>query len=199
MHNYHYGNLHFALSSYCQLPGYSYGTRYSSEGNYVLPNTHTNRDQTSIKYAGPKAWYDVPNEFKEVAFRKPFSKKMKEHLVNIIVSKSEGKPLITYRKFNNDNNLEDLAALAEIFYHSDDEDDEFLGFDVCNLRAIFNDDDNDQDEEFFGFNVCNLRAIFNDDDSDQGEFLGFDVHPSLETLFDSGNESEGEFLGFPHH
>ena len=171
MHNLHYGNLPFALSCYCQHPQHGLGTRHLTDLNYFLPFFRTNRGQTSIKFSGPKAWADVPREFKETVFTKPFSKKMKEHLVNILVKKSEGKPLITYRKTNNKINLD---GLAEIFHHSYNESFDFQGFNVpSNFEAIFN-SDSESDEDFLGFNVpSNLEALF-DSDSEPGEdFLGF--------------------------
>ena len=116
---------------------------------------------------------------------------MKEYLVNILVSKSEGKALSSYRKMSRSkNNLEDLA---EIFYDSDDENIEFLGFNVCNLQAIFNEDD-DLDE-FLGFNICNLKGLFDEDD-ELDNFPGFDVPPRLEILFNSDDELEEDFPGF---
>ena len=52
---------------YCQQPEHRYATRYKTAGNYVLPNSKTNRGQCSIKFTGPKAWAKVPNEYKEIA------------------------------------------------------------------------------------------------------------------------------------
>ena len=83
MHCLHYKNLPFTLKNYCHQPEHRYPTRYKTSGNYVLPNSKTNRGQCSIKYTGPKAWARVPDELKEIAFRKPFSRKFKEHLLKI--------------------------------------------------------------------------------------------------------------------
>ena len=66
MHSLHYNNLPFALNSYCQQPVHRYGTRYRTSNNYVLPCSTTNRSQCSIKFAGPKAWAEVPNEVKGI-------------------------------------------------------------------------------------------------------------------------------------
>ena len=81
MHNLHYKNLPFALSVYCQQPEHRYSTRYMTSHNYVLPRATTNRGQKSIKFAGPKVWAEIPKHLKEVAFRKPFSRKLKEHIL----------------------------------------------------------------------------------------------------------------------
>ena len=79
-----YNNLPFVFSSYCHKPLHEYATRYKTQQNYVLPCPTTNRGQRSIKFAGPKAWVEVPKQLKEIAFRKPFSKKLKEHILTTI-------------------------------------------------------------------------------------------------------------------
>ena len=84
MHSIHYNNLPFALQMYCEQPEHRYSTRYKTSGNYVLPKSITNRGQRSIKYTGPKAWAEVPILLKEIAFRKPFSKKIKEFILGTI-------------------------------------------------------------------------------------------------------------------
>ena len=81
MHSLHYKTLPFALSAYCHQPQHGYATRYRTSKNYTLPPVSTNRGQKSIKFLGPKAWAEVPNELKEIAFRKPFAKKMKDHIL----------------------------------------------------------------------------------------------------------------------
>ena len=81
MHCFHYKKLPLALMKYCQQPEHRYSTRYKTSGNYILPISKTNRGQCSIKFSGPKAWAKVPNEYKDIAFRKPFSKKFKSHIL----------------------------------------------------------------------------------------------------------------------
>ena len=148
MHNLHYKNLPFALSTYCNQPTHRYPTRYVTSNNYVLPCVKTNRGQGSIKYTGPKAWAEVPDEFKEIAFRKPFSKKYKEHLLSISyvempagISNNEsaienigleGLQLIFATNDENDDILEpetnsSFSVLEEIFL-AESSDEEFLGF-----------------------------------------------------------------------
>ena len=78
MHGMFYNNLPFALRSYCSFPMQKQNTRYHFNKNFTLPLVKTVRGQTSIKYCGPKAWARVPLNIKEIAFRKPFSKNMKE-------------------------------------------------------------------------------------------------------------------------
>ena len=81
MHSLHYKNLPYMLSSYCLPIAHSYSTRYASNLNYRTPQIRTKRGQSSIKYAGPVVWSQVPKDTKEIAYRKPFSKKMKSHLL----------------------------------------------------------------------------------------------------------------------
>ena len=117
MHNLHYDNLPFALSSYCSKPTHSYATRYATSGNYVLPCTKTNRGQGSIKYTGPKAWAKVPNALKEVAFRKPFSKKCKEHLLSISFVEM---PAVRSPRHNDSNENIGLEELRLLFAMEDE-------------------------------------------------------------------------------
>ena len=75
MHGLHYNSLPYTFGTYCKQPEHRYPTRYATSGNYVLPLSSTNRGQSSIKYTGPKAWAETPKNIKDIAFRKPFSKK----------------------------------------------------------------------------------------------------------------------------
>ena len=101
MHNFHYKKLPHALSSYCQQPPHTRQTRYRIELNYYVPPVTTIRGQKSIKYAGPKAWLEVPKELKDIAFRKPCSKKMKAHIQNALLEANKDLPQTTF-------NLSDL-------------------------------------------------------------------------------------------
>ena len=84
MHGLHYNSLPYTFGTYCKQPEHRYPTRYATSGNYVLPLSSTNRGQSSIKYTGPKAWAETPKNIKDIAFKKPFSNKLKEHILNII-------------------------------------------------------------------------------------------------------------------
>ena len=146
MHCLHYNNLPYALKDYCRQPEHRYPTRYKTSVNYIVPNSNTNRGQCSIKYSGPKAWAKVPIELKEIAFRKPFSKKYKEHLLKISYVEMPKKRM---RKKPNstENHLNELTAL----FDSDDDDEvDFPGFDILeniNLTLIFQEESDT--EEFF--------------------------------------------------
>ena len=120
MHSIHYNSLPFALQSYCEQPEHRYLTRYKTAGNYVLPKSTTNRGQGSIKYTGPKAWVEVPLILKDIAFRKPFSKKLKEYILGTIYV--DMPPKITPAS----GTTLDISLSA--LFASDDEEGEFFGF-----------------------------------------------------------------------
>ena len=147
MHSLHYKNLPVALSFYCHQPTHNYSTRYATSSNYVLPHCTTNRGQNSIKFTGPKVWAEVPLYLKDVAFRKPFSKKLKEHILNLTF---EELPIETSRprRENDHTNLEELRILFE----TDDSDEVFEGFDIP-LEIIFLSDDENDNFEGFGVSL----------------------------------------------
>ena len=177
MHSLHHRNLPFTLSAYCRQPEHRYSTRYKSSGNYVLPCPTTNRSQRSIKFSGPKAWSEVPTFLKEIAFRKPFSKRHKENILKQIHVDMPPK-----RRKNPENDAHDLFDL-NLLFETDDENEEFFGFNVTienndmlsDVRQIFTTSSSD-DEDFHGFSNTarnsNLNYIFLDDSNDS-EFFGF--------------------------
>ena len=169
MHNLHYKNLPFTLGVYCHQPEHSHATRYATSMNYVLPHVSTNRSKGSIKFSGPKAWADLPTHLKEIAFRKPFSKKTKDHiLTNIYVELPESNSFL-------DMGESAYNELAELF--QTDDESEFYGFDAS---------ENVSQPE--------LSELFLTD-NDESDFDGFDTTPDLDTLFLSENETE-DFMGF---
>ena len=172
MHCLHYKKLPSVLIGYCQPPVHRYSTRYKTSRNYVLPNSITNRGQSSIKFSGPKAWAEVPNDHKEIAFRKPFSKKLKEYIL-----KTTFVDLPQKRSKNNKKDTEENLDSLRVLFESESEEDEFHGFDNNenndSLRALFQSDD--EENTFFGFdttNSNNLTLIFQED-SDGEDFFGF--------------------------
>ena len=179
MHSLHIKSLPFTLSFYCHLPEHRYSTRYKTSNNYVLPCPTTNRSQRSIKFSGPKAWADIPNKFKELAFRKPFSKQLKEHILQTIFV-----DMPPIRNFNSRNNNEiDLFDLATLF-ETDDENNEFLGFDTAeeNERNALTELDllfatsGDGEDEFYGFSDNSLNSDLNflfTNESNDSDFHGF--------------------------
>ena len=172
MHSFHYGTLPHTLSSYCQRPEHNQATRYNTNLNYCIPYITTIRGQSSIKFVGPKAWKEVPKIIKDIAFRKPFSQKMKEHILSDQMEMNKNLPMNSF-------NLRDFYGNTE-------------GDNYTDLWSIFNSDD--ENTEFHGFDVCNLDKIFEDTFDEDYDFLGFDVE-SIEHLF-TESENEDEFYGF---
>ena len=174
MHSLHYKYLPFVFGDYCQQPAHRYSTRYTTSGNYIIPHSVTNRGQGSIKYTGPKAWAEVPNKFKDIAFRKPFSKKFKDHILNMIHVELPPKPT---RKIEN----KEMECLDLNILFSNDEEGEFFGFENPVVKNYNSRDD--------------LNVIFATDNIEE-EFYGFDVSNNLELLFLTDDSAEEEFLGF---
>ena len=177
MHSLHYKSLPFVLSTYCKQPEHRYLTRYRSASNYVLPCPTTNRSQRSMKFSGPKAWSEVPRHLKEIAFRKPFSKKHKEYILQQI--HVDLPPKRTSKIVNETNEVLDLNLLFE----TNDENEEFFGFDVPvgNVSTTFSDlvqifNTSSSDDNFVGFSNTprnsDLNSLFMDDSNDN-EFFGF--------------------------
>ena len=172
MHSHHYKNLPFVLSAYCEQPKHQYSTRYKTSKNYVIPISFTNRGQNSIKYTGPEAWVNVPVHIKEIAFRKPFSKKLKEHILSLIYVEMPPK---SARSMN--SNITTTAYDNELrtLFESSDDDGDFLGFSNIsqNLTTLL-DLDNEEISQGLGNaeNDLDLAEIFLNESSDD-DFLGF--------------------------
>ena len=183
MHSHHYKNLPYMLSSYCLPVAHSIPTRYAENLNYRIPLFTTNRGQKSIKYLGPKVWSQIPKDIKELAYRKPFSRKMKSYLLRILSEKSQYLPIRTETP-PWQIQIEEPNDLETIFNTTSNET--FLGFDLS-LRHIFNTTTN---ETFLGFDLS-LRDIFNTTSNET--FLGFDL--SLRDIFQNDSD-QFEFRGF---
>ena len=174
MHSFHYKNLPYVFETFCKQPEHRYPTRYATSKNYTLPKTVTNRGQSSIKYAGPKAWAEVPAETKEIAFRKPFSAKLKEHILDTIYEDLPPRKT-TLTLENSDMNF-DLQTLF-----STEDEGEFLGFENPNenLTTPINGPGsrfapNDEEYEFVSLETsANLSSIFVSENSLNGTFFGF--------------------------
>ncbi len=129
------------LSSYCLLVAHSISTRYASNINYMIPRVQTNRGQNSIKYSGPKVWSQIPIDNKLIAFKKPFSKNMKSHLLRMVEEKSRNLP-ITYWKQTTDDELQNI-------FESTGNESTFYGFDFLSLTFLFESDS--ENSTFLGF------------------------------------------------
>ena len=168
MHSLHYKNLPFMLSSYCLPVTHTISTRYATNLNYIIPLFNTNRGQKSIKYSGPKVWSVIPKDIKELAYRKPFSRKVKAYLLEILAEKSRNLPIQS----------ETPPWLIQ-------------NNDLTNLHNIFN---VTNDEMFYGFDLS-LTEIFANESANR-TFHGFDVSINLTYLFGYDSENSN-FLGFP--
>ena len=185
MHSLHYKSLPFALSVYCHQPQHSYGTRYTTSKNYTLPPVSTNRGKKSIKFSGPKAWAEVSKELKEIAFRKPFAKKLKAHILTSTYVETPSESNAVYD--SNEVRYRELEAL----FQSVDEESDFEGFNYTDLETLFQSDDDESD--FEGFDSSGFGALFQSNTNKFG-FVGFNFS-DLEALFTSDSENE-DFLGF---
>ena len=170
MHNLHYKKLPHALSSYCQAVEHAQSTRYRSELNYYVPSTTTVRGQKSIKYSGPIAWRDVPKTMKDIAFRKPFTKKMKQHILDGLLEANKNLPASTFNLNDilNSNSFEDtnFDELQDIF-DCTDENITFNGFELSGLDIFSNGSHNSIDSE----SIHNLSSILvSENENDQHAF-----------------------------
>ena len=176
MHCLHYKNLPSTFGTYCERPEHRYSTRYVTSNSYVLPQSTTNRSQLSIKYAGPKAWAEVPKQYKDIAFKKPFTKKFKGHILdNIFVE-------LPPKKRASNNKVEELDLDLKTLF-STEEEGEFLGFE--NFATSENSNYNE------------LRALFSTDNIEE-EFHGFEASADLEQFFlsDKSCDDDEVFIGF---
>ena len=106
---------------------------------------------------------------KEIAFRKPFSKKLKKHILDTTFVELPMRPILSLVENSAYDDFSDLRSLFE----SGDDEYEFLGFEN-NIMGLF-DSESDTDE-FLGFENPNrsdtLTFIFQEN-TDVGDFLGF--------------------------
>ena len=173
MHSFHYKNLPYVFDTFCKQPEHRYPTRYATSNNYTLPKSVTNRGQSSIKYAGPKAWADVPAEIKEIAFRKPFSGKLKEHILGMIFE--DLPPRETTPTLENSDMNFDLQTLF-----STEEEGEFFGFENLNENLTTS------------TNELGSRSASNE----EHEFVSLETTVNLSSIFFSENSLNGTFFGF---
>ena len=168
MFNIHNNSLPEVYTSFCEPVSHRYPTSYASSSNYFLPRSDSNRAQSSIKFSGPRAWAKVPNDLKNISFRKTFTKKMKAHLVDKI---RIDKVCDSLKKKTHKQNTSllcdpDYDALSSLFESESDQSD-FLGF------------SNDLDFEY-------------ESESEKSDFLG--AYIDMEVLF--ATDSDSTFFGF---
>ena len=142
MHCLYYDNLPASLSNYCVKSKGSRTTRYMSNKNFVLPPVRTLRGQSSIKFAGPKAWSRVPVELKNIAFKKPFSKKMKDFILKEQRESNSNLPENLYLKKKKQKATEEKEKRREMldFFNETNEDFILIGFDQEH-NAVYQEND----------------------------------------------------------
>ena len=128
MHSLYYKNVPFSLSFYCSQTLHDRSTRYKSNKNFVLPISKTVRSQTSIKFAGPKAWNEISIDLKELAFRKPFTKRLKKSILDKQRELNNSLPENAYLKNKNKKRKILLEDYAEMF--GSDSESSFIGFEL---------------------------------------------------------------------
>ena len=131
MHCLYYNNLPASLSNYCTKSQGSRTTRYMSNKNFILPPVRTLRGQSSIKFAGPKAWSKVPVELKNIAFKKTFSKKMKDFILKGQREANRNLPENSYLKKKKQKAAEEKEKRRQMLdlFNETNEDFILIGFD----------------------------------------------------------------------
>ena len=155
MYNYHFNLLPNIFDNFFSIISHGYSTSLAATFNYSIPYCRTNREQSSIKYLGSKAWSDVPFEIKMSNTRKLFSTKIKKHLLTTDSADD-------YINVNNTNHQSQdviIADLREIFEDSTD-NGEFLGFENTSANIFENENDS-------------LILMFDSDRENSEDFLGF--------------------------
>ena len=109
-------------------PTHGYQTRYSKT-NYAVPKYNSRICETSLKVIGPKLWTDIPTNFKQLPFRKTFSKNLKNFYLNKLPTEKRTKKLNLDDKDKKVGNEPDLYSLSlqEMFNISFEQS--FHGFD----------------------------------------------------------------------
>ena len=113
-----------------------------SNKNFVLPPVRTLRGQASMKFTGPKTWSKVPVDLKNVAFKKPFSKKMKDFILKEQRDANRNLPENSYLKKKKQKAAEEKEKRREMldFFNETNDDFVLIGFDQ-ELNPIYQEND----------------------------------------------------------
>ena len=168
MYAQHYNQLPKVFRSYCTQPAHRYETRYSKT-NFFVSHSRSKLSEKSMKVIGPKVWLDIPENLKSLPFRKTFSKHLKQSFICDLPTTRRTRTF--ERSLMADEQYENMITLFET---SDNDQEDFPGFDL-EFEALFNSSsENDQNEDFLGFNLdVELETLFNSSAHNQLEFLGF--------------------------
>ena len=100
-----------------------------------------------MKVIGSKVWAGIPENLKSLPFRKTFSKHLKLSFISDLPSNRRTR--IIERSHMNDEQYEIMASLFE---SSDEEQEDFHGFDL-EFESLFNSSREDDASEFLGFDL----------------------------------------------
>ena len=81
-----------------------------------------------MKFAGPKAWTSVPNDLKEIAYRKPFSKRLKKFILDKQREDNENLPENSYLNEKHTKKKNKMKADYVEMFASDSDEPDFVGF-----------------------------------------------------------------------
>ena len=72
------------FDSYFTQPSHLYKTRFSKRNNFALVHVNNAKDESLLKYIGPKIWKDIPLNIKEAQSIKVFVKTYRNYLIGNI-------------------------------------------------------------------------------------------------------------------
>ena len=74
--------LPHVFDDYFQKPSHQYNTRYATtQNNFAVVRITTTKEESLLKYIGPKAWADIPLHIKRASSLKHFINSYRNHLI----------------------------------------------------------------------------------------------------------------------
>ena len=81
MYKYQNNMLPKAFDLYFRKPRHNHATRYAKQMNFEKIRASNAKDESQMKYIGPKKWANIPLKIKEIPFLKSFINSYREHLI----------------------------------------------------------------------------------------------------------------------
>jgi len=81
MYKYQNNMLPKAFDLYFRKPRHDHATRYAKQMNFEKIRASNAKDESQMKYIGPKKWANIPLKIKEIPFLKSFINSYREHLI----------------------------------------------------------------------------------------------------------------------